>query len=193
MIRRRRSNPLRHALPYRNGRQLQLAHRLEKRRNVLVENLLRSLGRRRLAHDVHAAAVPELHPPLARQLAVARAHRVGMDAEPPRQLARTRQPLARLQVAAQNRQLHLRHQLLVDRNFTGRRKPEPHRLTPTPFLHSRFPPALVPVGHSPLLAPSISVILSDRTLSEVEGAGSRRTRICTPSSRPGSYCLLPIA
>ena len=51
------------------------------------------------------------------------AHGIGMNAETPRQFTRARQPVARLQVAAQNRQHHLRRQLPVDRDFARRREP----------------------------------------------------------------------
>jgi hypothetical protein len=49
-----------------------------------------------------------------------------MDAVPPRQLARTGEPLAWRQVIAQNAEHHLRHQLLPHGNLTAARKPELH-------------------------------------------------------------------
>src|SRR6185312_10984444 len=97
---------------------------------MLVQDLLRGLRGRHFASDVNTATVPILHPPLTRKLPVTCTHRIRVNTEASCQLARARQPLARLQVAAQYRELHLCHELAVNWNLTRRRKPEPQPRTP---------------------------------------------------------------
>ena len=74
----------------------------------------------------YTAAPPVLDPAVPRQLPVARAHRVGMEMEPPRQFPRARQALAWSKVVAQNTQHDLRHQLFANANFASPCKPKLH-------------------------------------------------------------------
>ena len=106
-----------------------LARRLQEGGDELVQF---EAGARRplavlVAANVDAAPAPQLDPAAADQVAVGRADRVRVNPEPPRQLARARQPLARLQVAAHDAEHDLRHELLAHGDFAVFREPDSHQ------------------------------------------------------------------
>ena len=80
--------------------------------------------------NVDAAAVLVLDPAVAGELPVTGADGVGVDAEAAGKFARAGEPLAGLEVAGQDGQLHLSGELAIDWDFACRREPEPQRQTP---------------------------------------------------------------
>src|ERR1051325_10394146 len=80
---------------------------------------------------VDAAAFAKLDPAAAGQVAVGRAYGVGMNLQAVRQLARARQFLIRLQIAADDAERDLRADLLAQRHLAVFRQPDSHRLQVT--------------------------------------------------------------
>src|SRR5437762_11410583 len=67
---------------------------------------------------INTASLPKLYPPASRKFAISGAHGVRVNVVAPRELARARQTLRYLEIATDNAEDDLRHQLLANRNFT---------------------------------------------------------------------------
>jgi len=128
VIGRRRGKPLGDAPSDICGRHVEFADCAKESGDVLIKNLLRSGGGCGVVPDVDAAAVAELCPAIACELAISCADGVGVNTEAAGEFAGAGEAVAGAKISSEDGEHHLRHQLAVDRYFAGGRKPEAHEI-----------------------------------------------------------------
>ena len=100
--------------------------RAKEPRDVLIENLFRGGRRLGVGPNINTAPMPPFGPAIPFQLPVAGADCIGIYSEATSQFASARKPVTRAQVAAENGQDNLSHELTINGDFAARREPEPH-------------------------------------------------------------------